>query len=53
MKKTYTVTMTVNLHVDAVSEQAALEVARETLPSSFDVIEDEVKLSADQDPENS
>ena len=47
--KTYTVTYTTNIHINAVSEQAALEVARETLPAAFNVIDEEVKLAEEQE----
>lgn len=49
--KTYTVTYIINIHINAVDEIAALEIARETLPSSFDVIDEEVKESEEQETE--
>lgn len=51
MKK-YTITFTVNLHINSPNKQAALEVARETLPSCFDVIDEEIKESEDQEEES-
>lgn len=51
MTKSYTVTYTANIHIDAESDTEALKVARVTLPSSFDVIDEEIKLSEDEDTE--
>lgn len=45
----YTITFTVNFHVKASSSEVALAVARKTLPSAFDVIDEDIKLSSEQD----
>jgi len=50
-QKTFTVTVTANLHVNAFTEQAAVEYARTLLPSQFELIDDEVKLSSEQEQE--
>jgi len=47
--KEFTVTMTVNYHVHAETEQDALSSARTNLPSAFDLIDDEVKPVVDED----
>ena len=45
----YTVTITANYHVEANSSEEALVKVREELPIAFDLIEDEVHNSEDDD----
>ena len=45
----FTVTITANRHINAHDEDEALALVRDELPDAFDLIEDEVKPSADSD----
>ena len=46
--KEFTITLTVNRHIKARSEHEALNQVRSELDGNFDVIDEEIKVSADQ-----